>query len=78
VAAIAALLDGRGRAALRRSSPGGLPCVVTCRTPANLRQLLEKRIVEAVVFAPRAGLLDEGLLRADFPAFPSVAYALPL
>jgi len=77
VAAIAALLDGRGAVtALRRSLPRGGPGVVACRTPANLRQLLEKRIVEAVVFAPRAGLLDEwASLRADFPGIPIVAFA---
>lgn len=77
MAAIAALLDGRGAVtALRRSLPRGGPGVVTCRTPANLRQLLDRRLVEAVVFAPRAGLLDEwASLRADFPDIPIVVYA---
>jgi AraC-like DNA-binding protein len=77
VAAIAALLDGRAAVtALRRSLPRGGPGVVTCRAPASLRQLLDRRIVEAVVFAPRAGLPEEwAAVRADFPAIPIVVYA---
>jgi len=50
--------------------------VVTCRTPSHLRQLLDRRIVEAVVFAPRPGLIEEwASLRADFPEIPIVVYA---
>jgi len=77
MAAIAALLEGRSAvAALRRSLPRRGPGVVSCRTPAKLRQLLERRIVEAVVLAPRAGLLDDwASLRADFPRIPVVVYA---
>ncbi len=77
MAAIAAMLDGRGAVtALRRSLPRGGPGVVTCRTPTHLRQLLDRRIVEAVVFAPRPGLLDEwAALRADFPGIPIVVFA---
>jgi len=77
VAAIAALLDGRGAATvLRRTLPRGGPGVVTCRTPAALRRLLGRRVVEAVVFAPRAGASEEwSALRAEFPAIPIVAYA---
>lgn len=77
MAAIAAMLDGRGAVtALRRSLPRGGPGVVTCRTPTHLRQLLDRRIVEAVVFAPRPGLLEEwAALRADFPDIPIVVYA---
>ncbi|HQR18812.1 MAG TPA: AraC family transcriptional regulator, partial [Gemmatimonadales bacterium] len=77
VAAIAALLDARAAVtALRRSLPRGGPGVVTCRTPAALRQLLHRRIVEAVVFAPRVGPPEEwAALRADFPAIPIVVYA---
>jgi AraC-like DNA-binding protein len=38
--------------------------------------LLDRRIVEAVVLSPRAGLPGEwAALRADFPALPIVAYA---
>ncbi len=77
MAAIAALFEGRSAVtALRRSLPRGGPGVVTCRTPANLRQLLDRRIVEAVVFAPRPGLLDDwAALRSDFPHIPIVVYA---
>lgn len=77
MAAIAALLDGRGAVtALRRSLPRGGPGLVSCKAPAALRQLLDRRIVEAVVFTPRAGPSDEwAALRADFPAIPIVAYA---
>jgi AraC-like DNA-binding protein len=77
MAAIAAMLDGRSAVtALRRSLPRGGPGVVTCRTPTHLRQLLDRRIVEAVVFAPRPGLLDEwAALRADFPGIPIVVFA---
>lgn len=77
MAAIAAMLDGRSAVtALRRSLPRGGPGVVTCRTPTKLRELLDRRIVEAVVFAPRPGLLDEwAALRTDFPDIPIVVYA---
>jgi AraC-like DNA-binding protein len=77
VAAVAALLEGRGAVtALRRSLPRGGPGVVSCRSPAALRLLLDRRIVEAIVFAPRAGVSEEwAALRADFPAIPIVAYA---
>ncbi len=77
MAAIAAMLDGRSAVtALRRSLPRGGPGVVTCRAPAQLRQLFQRRIVEAVVFAPRPGLLDEwAALRKDFPDIPIVVYA---
>lgn len=77
MAAIAALLEGKeALAALRRSLPREGPGLVGCRTPAALRLLLERRVVEAVVFAPRPGLPGEwGAVRADFPAIPLVAYA---
>lgn len=77
MAAIAALLDGRGAVtALRRSLPRGGPGVVSCRLPANLRQLLERRLVEAVVFTPRTDPHAEwASLRSDFPDIPVVAYA---
>ncbi len=77
MAAIAAMLDGRGAVtALRRSLPRGGPSVVTCRTPAHLRRLLDRRIVEAVVLAPRPGLIDDwATLRSDFPGIPVVVYA---
>jgi len=77
MAAIAALLDGRGTVtALRRSLPRGATGVVSCRNAPALRRLLARRVVEAVVFAPKPGLAEEwAALRADFPALPIVAYA---
>ncbi len=73
--AIAALAEGRAAvAALRRSLPRRGPGVVSCRTPEALRQLLTRRIIEAVVFAPRPGLpATWSALRRDFPAIPLVA-----
>lgn len=77
MAAVAALVEDRAAiTALRRSLPRGGPGVVACRTPAVLRELLARRIVEAVVFAPRPGLVPEwSSLRSDFPDIPIVAYA---
>jgi AraC-like DNA-binding protein len=77
MAAVAALLEGRAAiTALRRTLPRGGPGVVACRTPAALRQLLARRIVEAVVFAPHPGMAQEwAALRTDFPDIPIVAYA---
>ncbi len=77
MAAIAAFLDGRGAAALlRRSLPRGGPGVVACRTPVALRRLMERRVVEAVVYGPRTSLPDGwSTLRSDFPAIPIVVYA---
>jgi AraC-like DNA-binding protein len=77
MASVAALLPSRAAvAALRRSLPKGGPKVVTCRTPAALRRLLETRLLDAIVLAPAPGLLDEiGELRSRVPAIPVVAYA---
>ena len=55
MAAIAALLESRtALAALRRTLPKGGPRVVSCRSAAGLRRLLESRLVDAVVLAPAA------------------------
>jgi AraC-like DNA-binding protein len=77
VAAIGVLLESRaGLLALRRTLPRGGPRVVTCRTPAALRRLLGARLVDAIVLAPHASLLDElADLRTKLPAIPVVAYA---
>jgi len=77
VAAIAALLDSRPAvAALRRGLLKDGPGVVSCRGAAALRRTLNHRVVEAVVLAPRPGILQEfSSLRADFPAIPVIAYA---
>jgi AraC-like DNA-binding protein len=77
VAAIAALLESRtALAALRRTLPKGGPYVVTCRSAAGLRRVLESRLVDAVVLAPAAvppSYLAE--LRSRLPGVPVVAYA---
>lgn len=77
MAAIAALLESRpALAALRRTLPRGGPGLVSCRSAANLRRVLESRLVDAVVLAPSAALLpDLGELRSRLPGIPVVAYA---
>ena len=77
MAAIAALLESRtALAALRRTLPRGGPGLVTCRSGAGLRRLLDSRLVDAVVMAPSAALLQElAELRGRLPGVPVVAYA---
>jgi AraC-like DNA-binding protein len=75
--AIVALQVSRGAlTALRRSIPKGGPRVVSCKSPAALRRLLQTRLVDAVVVAPQPGFLaDLSELRSHLPAVPIVAYA---
>lgn len=75
--AVAALLESRAAlVALRRTMPKGGPSVVSCRTPAALHRLLDKRLVDAVVLAPQPAFLPElSDLRARLPFIPLVAYA---
>jgi AraC-like DNA-binding protein len=77
MAAIAALLESRtALAALRRTLPRGGPGVVTCRSLAGLRRVLESRLVDAVVLAPSAALVpDLAELRTRLPGVPVLAYA---
>jgi AraC-like DNA-binding protein len=77
VAAIAALLEGRAATtALRRSLARGGPRLVSCRTPTALRRVLDRRVIEAVVFTPGPVMPPEwNALREAFPAIPIVAYA---
>jgi AraC-like DNA-binding protein len=77
VAAIATLLESRGGLlALRRTLPKAGPGVVACRTPAALRRLLERRLVDAVVLSPTPAVLPElAELRRRLPGIPVVAYA---
>jgi AraC-like DNA-binding protein len=74
--AIAALLDSRAALmALRRSLPRNSSRVVSCRNPAALHQLMERRLVDAVVVAPRPSLMPElSQLRSRLPLIPVVAY----
>src|ERR1051326_289005 len=61
--------------ALRRSLPAGAPTVVACRSPRGLRQVLETRLVDAIVLGVRATRrVDLGALRADYPGIPVVGY----
>ena len=77
MAAVAALLESRTAvAALRRTLPRGGPGLVSCRGFANLRRLLESRLVDAVVLALTPALLpDLTELRRQLPGVPVVAYA---
>ena len=77
MAAVAALLESRtAMTALRRTLPRGGPGLVTCRTPAQLRRVLESRLVDAVVLAPSPTLLPElAELRSRLPGVPVIAYA---
>ena len=77
MAVIATLLESRGALlALRRTLPKTGPAVVACRTPAALRRLLERRLVDAVVLSPTQGVLpDLAELRRHLPGIPVVAYA---
>lgn len=77
MAAIATLLESRAALlALRRTLPKSGPGVVACRTPAALRRLLERRLVDAVVLSPTPTVVPElAELRRHLPGLPVVAYA---
>jgi AraC-like DNA-binding protein len=74
--AIAAALESRSAlVALRRTLPRGGPGVVSCRSPAALLRLLQRRLVDAVVVAPSplwlSALAD---LTSRLPGLPILAY----
>ena len=77
MAAVAALLESRtALTALRRTLPRGGPGLVSCRGLANLRRVLDSRLVDAVVLALTPALLPElAELRRRLPGVPVVAYA---
>ena len=77
MATIATLLESRAALlALRRTLPKSGPGVVACRTPAALRRVLERRLVDAVVLCPSLpGLPDLAELRSELPGVQVVAYA---
>jgi AraC-like DNA-binding protein len=77
VAAIATLLESRGALlALRRTLPKAGPAVVACRSPAALRRMIERRLVDAIVLCPSVPtLVDLEALCRELPAVPVVAYA---
>ena len=72
--AIAALLDSRAAlAALRRTLPRGTGPVIACRSSRGLEQVLQSRLVEAIVLGgavARRIQLDE--LRAQFSGLPLI------
>jgi len=77
VAAIVALLESRAALlALRRTLPKTGPGVVVCRSPAALRRVLERRLVDAIVLCPSPALLPElEDIRRELPGIPVVVYA---
>lgn len=74
--AVPALTDGRAAlAALKRALPRGAGAVVACRTLDQVRGVLARRLVEAVVVSPRlVSLAALQELARDFPAVPIVCY----
>ncbi len=77
MAVIAALLESRrGIVALRRAVPREGPRVASCRGPAGLARLLETRVVEAIVTAPRVAQASEmASLFTRFPGIPRLMFA---
>lgn len=77
MAAIVALLESRAALlALRRTLPKSGPGVVVCRSPAALRRVLERRLVDAIVLCPSLALLPElEGIRRELPGIPVVVYA---
>ena len=77
MAAIATLLESRAALlALRRTLPKNGPGVVACRTPAALRRVLERRLVDAVVLCPSLRRSPTSPSSgASCPGIPVVAYA---
>lgn len=77
MAIIAALLESRSSIlTLRRAMPRGGPSVASCRGPAGLARLLETRLVETIVTAPRlAGTPGVAQLFVRFPGVPRLMYA---
>jgi AraC-like DNA-binding protein len=73
---IAAVLNSKGAmTALRRSLPKGGPKVVSCRSAEALHRTLQKRLIDAVVLAPQAGLAPElSSLRTRLPKVPLLVY----
>jgi AraC-like DNA-binding protein len=77
MATVAALLESRSTIlSLRRAMPRGGLSVASCRGAAALARLLEERLVEAVITAPRlAGLPAVARIFARFPGIPRLFYA---
>jgi AraC-like DNA-binding protein len=74
---VAALLDSRGTImSLRRAMPRGGMRVASCRGAAGLGRLLESRLVEAIITAPRLAIAPAVTeLFTRFPGVPRLLYA---
>lgn len=74
---VAALLDSRGTImSLRRAMPRGGMTVASCRGAAGLGRLLESRLVEAIITAPRLAIAPAVTeLFTRFPGVPRLLYA---
>jgi AraC-like DNA-binding protein len=77
VAIVAALLDSRSTIlSLRRAIPRGGLTVTSCRGLGALARVLESRLVEAIITAPRlAGSPAVAQLFGRFPGIPRLLYA---
>jgi AraC-like DNA-binding protein len=77
VATVAALLESRGAIqALRRAMPRGGATVASCRGAKGLLRLLQSRLVDAIVTAPRlAGAPGVAGVFARFPGIPRLMYS---
>jgi AraC-like DNA-binding protein len=77
VAIVAALLESRSAIlSLRRAMPRGGLAVASCRGPRGLARLLETRLVEVIVTAPRlADASGVAEVFDRFPGFPRMMYA---
>jgi AraC-like DNA-binding protein len=77
VAIVAALLESRSTIlSLRRAMPRGGLTVASCRGAAGLARLLESRLVEAIITAPRlANTSGVRQVLARFPGVPRLLYA---
>ena len=75
--AVVSLTEGRAAlGALRRALPRGAARVAACRSLDQVRQVLGRRLTDAIVISPRlASPSALAALREDFPAIPVIWYA---
>jgi AraC-like DNA-binding protein len=75
--AVVALTEGRAAlGALRRALPRGSSRVVACRSLDQVRQVVGRRLSDAIVISPRlASPSALAALAEEFPAVPIICYA---
>lgn len=75
--AVVALTEGRAAlGALKRALPRGSARVVACRTLDQVRQVVGRRLSDAIVVSPRlASPSALAALRQEFPAVPIICFA---